>query len=82
MNARPPKWTRPAFGDTMPAMPLSTFGLTDRPLDLPAGDRLIISVPASAANLGPAMDGLGMSVGLRLPSGSGRISGAARVEAA
>jgi homoserine kinase len=47
-------------------MPLTTFGPGDRPLDLPAGDRLIISVPASAANLGPAMDGLGMSVGLRL----------------
>jgi homoserine kinase len=47
-------------------MPLTTFGPVERPLDLPAGDRLIISVPASAANLGPAMDGLGMSVGLRL----------------
>jgi homoserine kinase len=50
----------------MRAMPLSAFGADDRPLDLFAGDRLIISVPASAANLGPAMDGLGMSVGLRL----------------
>ena len=50
----------------MRAMPLRTFGPNDRPLDLPAGDRLIIRVPASAANLGPAMDGLGMSVDLRL----------------
>jgi homoserine kinase len=47
-------------------MPLTTSGSADRPLDLQAGDRLIISVPASTANLGPAMDGLGMSVGLRL----------------
>jgi homoserine kinase len=50
----------------MCAMPLVTSGAPDRPLDLPAGDRLIISVPASTANLGPAMDGLGMSVPLRL----------------
>ena len=47
-------------------MPLRTSGDPRRPLDLPAGDRLIISVPASTANLGPAMDGLGMSVPLRL----------------
>jgi homoserine kinase len=35
-------------------------------LDLLAGDRLRVSVPASTSNLGPAMDGLGMSVPLRL----------------
>ena len=47
-------------------MPLVMSGDPGRPLDLPAGDRLIISVPASTANLGPAMDGLAMSVPLRL----------------
>jgi homoserine kinase len=47
-------------------MPLVESGDPARPLDLPAGDRLIISLPASTANLGPAMDGLGMSVPLRL----------------
>ncbi len=47
-------------------MPLVTSGDPGRPLDLPAGDRLIISVPASTANLGPAMDGLAMSVPRRL----------------
>ncbi len=35
-------------------------------LDLAGGDLLVVSVPASTANLGPAMDGLGMSVPLRL----------------
>ena len=35
-------------------------------LDLSAGDRLSVTVPASTSNLGPAMDGLGMSVPLRL----------------
>jgi homoserine kinase len=31
-----------------------------------AGDRVLIGVPASTSNLGPAMDGIGMSVPLRL----------------
>jgi homoserine kinase len=58
-------------------MPLATTGDPARPLDLPAGDRLIIRVPASTANLGPAMDGLGMSVPLGLEVTVSRDQGAA-----
>ncbi len=45
-------------------MPLRVTG--EPGLDLTTGDRLTVSVPASTSNLGPAMDGLGMSVPLRL----------------
>jgi homoserine kinase len=45
-------------------MPPRTHGTIA--FDVDAGDSILISVPASTSNLGPAMDGIGMSVPLRL----------------